>query len=91
MLVFDYLLEVGALAGNRACTDDFGLPVVVDDHVVGIHVPYFLVDLLELVGCPYDVVQQVPHLSLNEVPVQLFPVLYFAVQHVGEVLISQLS
>lgn len=91
MFVFDYLVEVGVFAGNRARADDLGLPVVVDDHVVGVHVTYFLVDLLEFVGCPDDVVQQVPHLCLDEVPVQLFPVPYLAVQHVGEVLIGQLS
>lgn len=89
--VFHELVEVGLLAGEADGADEFDEAVVVDKDAAGVHVPDLCVVLLELGPGPDQVVKQVPDLGLQEVAVDLLPVLDLHLEDVGVVVVPELS
>ena len=55
------------------------------------HIPYLLFEMLELRACPHNVVQQIPHLRLEEIFPQSEPVCYLGLQHELVVIVTQLN
>lgn len=59
------------------------LPVLVDDDVLWPDITHLLVYLLELLGCPDHVKQQVPHFGLQEGTTYRLPIVDFPFQDKG--------
>ena len=83
-------LKVVELPRQRNRTDDLNLPALVDKDVPRVDVADLLLQQLELIPRPHDVVQQVPHLGLQEVLPQLVPVQDLGLQHELVVIEAQL-
>lgn len=79
--VFDEIVVVGGLVGERGSADDFDLSALVDEDVLRVHVAYLFLEVLELAARTHDVVQQIPHFGLEEVLLEFVAVHHFGPQH----------
>lgn len=55
------------------------------------YISYFRVIFLEFRSCSNHIVEQIPQLSLQEVPVDSFPVLDLHLKNVGVVIVLELN
>lgn len=86
----NYLIEIRLLIGKRARAYKFDLPIVIDENVGGMDIADLILDTLELIASTNHVIEQIPHLGLQEELVEALTVLNFVLQNEGIVFVGEL-
>jgi hypothetical protein len=80
-MILYVFLKVIDFSRDRAVTNDGSLSVLVDQNVIGVDVPYFLLQYFKFIPCPYQIVEYIPNLCLVEILVETVSVFYLTAQY----------